>query len=271
MRTGTVLYIGTHHPGWLSDPRADFPLCVSRRSLGKVRTCRPSTGEWILDSGGFTELSLYGRWTISAAEYAEMVARFESQIGNLAWAAPMDMMCEPAIIHGGGPEGYPGTHLSVEEHQRLTVANYLELHELWPALSSRPCPIIPVLQGWTMGDYLRCAEMYEAAGIRLTGQRAVGIGSVCRRKNTTRIAAILSMFAADMPVHGFGITQAAQIAGFGGAMASADSMAWSADARRSLALPGHPHRSCANCLEYARIWRAGLVDRIEAAQTRAAP
>ena len=40
-----------------------------------------------------------------------------------------------------------------------------------------------------------------------------------------------------------------------GLLASADSMAWSFDARRTDPLPGHTHKSCANCLEYALRWR----------------
>ncbi len=36
---------------------------------------------------------------------------------------------------------------------------------------------------------------------------------------------------------------------------SADSMAWSYDARRAPALAGCTHRNCANCLEYALRWR----------------
>jgi hypothetical protein len=254
-------YLGTHHPAWLADPRVDFPLFVSHRALARVKTHRPATCAWALDSGGFTELSTFGEWRTSAAEYAQVVARYDREIGRLDWAAPQDWMCEPWIIYGGG--SFPGTHLSVEEHQRRTVANFLELRELWPTVSDRPCPFIPVLQGWTAGQYVDCAELYAEAGVYLAAQKAVGLGSVCRRQSTIRIGLIVDMFAADMPLHGFGVkTQG--LAAYGTQLASADSLAWSYDARRSAPLPGHAHKSCANCLEYGRMWRADLLDRIDA-------
>jgi hypothetical protein len=262
-------YLGTHKPGWLWNPGASFPLFVSHRALSAYRTLRPATHAWALDSGGFTELSTFGTWRTSAAEYVEAVARYDREIGRLDWAAPQDWMCEPAIIHGGGPAGFLGTGLSVDEHQRRTVANFLEVRELWATVSDRPSPFIPVLQGWTMGDYMRCAELYEAAGVRLASQTVVGLGSVCRRQNTVRIGAIVSMFAGELPIHGFGVkTQG--LASYGAQLHSADSLAWSLDARRSDPLPGHIHKSCSNCLEYADEWRTQLLDQMGMAQPLAA-
>ena len=77
---------------------------------------------WALDSGGFTELSKHGRWTVSAEKYVDEIRRFQA-CGNLKWAAIQDWMCEPAIIHGGVMQGsrFPGTGLSVVEHQMLSV------------------------------------------------------------------------------------------------------------------------------------------------------
>ena len=260
-------YLGTHKPAWLWNPAADFPLFVSRRALSACRTLHPATHAWALDSGGFTELSTFGTWRTRPTEYVEAVARYDREIGRLDWAAPQDWMCEPAIIHGGGPGGFPGTGLSVGEHQRRTVANFLELGELWAAESDRPSPFVPVLQGWTMGDYADCADMYEAAGVRLAEQRVVGLGSVCRRQNTVRIGAIVGMFAGELPVHGFGVkTQG--LAVYGAQLTSADSLAWSLDARRSDPLPGHAHKSCSNCLEYASQWRADLLDQVDTASAR---
>jgi integrase len=57
-----------------------------RRRLPRAR-CR-----WALDSGGFTELSLFGRWQTTPAAYAAAVARYTDQIGKLAWASPQDWM-----------------------------------------------------------------------------------------------------------------------------------------------------------------------------------
>jgi hypothetical protein len=259
-------YLGCHKAAWLADPAVDYPLFVSHRTLAAVRKLRPATTSWALDSGGFTELQTYGRWTLSAADYARAVARYDAEIGGVDWAAPQDWMCEPAIIHGGTFNGqhFAGTGLSVDEHQRRTVDNFLQLGELWRRMTSRPSPFVPVLQGWSLGDYDRCAALYQRAGVDLASQRAVGLGSVCRRQSTIKIALIVGWFAGELPLHGFGV-KTTGLASFGSQLASADSLSWSLDARRNPPMPGHTHKSCANCQTYARDWRADLLDRMEAA------
>jgi hypothetical protein len=67
-----------------------------------------------LDSGGFTELSMHGRWITTASQYAEAVATYADRIGGLDFAAPMDWMCEPFMTELTG--------LTVREHQDRTVA-----------------------------------------------------------------------------------------------------------------------------------------------------
>jgi hypothetical protein len=123
---------------------------------------------WALDSGGFTELSLHGRWITTATDYADAVDRYAAQAGRLDFAAPQDWMCEPAIIARTG--------LTVREHQDRTVASYLELRALAPHL-----PFIPVVQGWHLADYLACVDLYRSAGVDLARVPLTGLGSVCRR------------------------------------------------------------------------------------------
>lgn len=259
-----TFYLGAHQPHWLWDERADFPLFVSHRTLRQYKTLRPSTSGWALDSGGFSELSQYGEWRTTSAEYVRAVARYDGEIGHLEWAAPQDWMCEPQIIHGGN--GSPGTHLSVTEHQRRTVANFLELTALWPAEGDGESPFMPVLQGWTMGDYLRCAEMYAESGVVLADYPVVGVGSVCRRQGTGSIGALFAVLATEgLLLHGFGVkTQGLQRIGH--LLTSADSMAWSYDARRNPPLAGHTHKNCANCLDWARDWRANLLSQLDRSQ-----
>jgi hypothetical protein len=255
-----TFYLGSHQPHWLWEPAADFPLFVSHRALSRCKTLRPSTRGWALDSGGFTELSTYGEWRTTPAAYVQAVARYDREIGKLEWASPMDWMCEPWMIHGG--DGAPGTGLSVEEHQRRTVENFLELCELWPSESDTECPFMPVLQGWTIGDYLRCADLYAEAGVRLADWPVVGVGSVCRRQGTIAISNLITMLGPeDLALHGFGVKTRGLIQ-FGHLLTSADSMAWSYDARRNPPLPGHTHKNCANCLEYASQWRTDLLGQI---------
>ena len=195
-------------------------------------------------------MSLYGRWTISAQEYATEVRRYQDEIGLMEWAAPQDWMCEPFIVAKTG--------LSVVEHQRRTVSNLLELRTLAPDV-----PWVPVLQGWTLSDYICHVEMYDAAGVDLRQECLVGLGSICRRQGTAEAERIVKRLAAiGIQLHGFGF----KVSGLwrcADALASADSMAWSYRARRSPPLPGHHHKNCANCLEYALRWRERVIILIE--------
>jgi hypothetical protein len=135
-----------------------------------------------LDSGAFSEISRHGRWTVTAAGYVTHVRRYRDEIGRLAWASPQDWMCEPHILAVTG--------LSVREHQERTVANVVELRSLAPDL-----PFVPVLQGWTLQDYLRCVELYREYGVDLRREPLVGLGSVCRRQGTQEIGEIVESLA----------------------------------------------------------------------------
>lgn len=241
-------WLGTHEPSWLR--RVGVPLFISRRRLADRRTLPRAVCPWALDSGGFTELQIHGRWTLDAKAYVAEVRRYRDEIGNLAWAAPQDWMCEPQMLAKTG--------LTVADHQRRTVDNLLELRTLAPDLW-----FMPVLQGWALTDYLDHIEQYAAAGIDLRKEFCVGVGSVCRRQATSLATSLFTLLAqAGIRVHGFGLkTQGLrheQAALFPSALVSADSMAWSAAARRAEPLPGHTHSNCANCLEYALRWRRRL-------------
>ena len=240
-----VFYLGTHHPDWLG--RAAVPLFVSRNRLAGRRSFPRATARWALDSGGFTQLSLHGRWTISAAQYAREARLYSQEIGRLDFAAPQDWMCEPWILQKTG--------LSVHEHQRRTVSNFLELQDLAPDL-----PWIPVLQGWAVHDYWRHADMYGAAGVDLKDRPLVGVGTVCRRQATAPVGRILASLATTygLRLHAFGFkTQG--LRSFSNYLVSADSMAWSMAARRTkVSLPGCHHACCSNCLRFAMLWRNEL-------------
>jgi hypothetical protein len=242
--TSPRFYLGTHLPHWLGLGLA-VPLFVSDRRLRRYRTLPRAGGTWALDSGGFTELACHGTWAHgpTPAQYAARVRRYAVEVGQLAWAAPQDWMCEPAIVARTG--------LNVAEHQARTVENYLRLRDLAPDL-----PFVPVVQGWTPGDYLRCVDRYAAVGVDLGRAGLVGVGSICRRQGTTEVGDILTALhrAGVCRLHGFGF-KTLGLARYGHLLTSADSMAWSAQARREPPLPGCVgHRNCANCLTYARRW-----------------
>lgn len=241
-----TFYLGTHQPGWLAT--AGVPLFVSRRRLATRRRLPRAAAPWALDSGGFTELSMLGAWSVTVATYAAEVRRFADEIGQMVFAAPQDWMCEPHVTAKTG--------LSVDEHQRRTVDNYLELVALAPDL-----PWIPVVQGWAIWSYWRHVEMYAEAGVDLAALPLVGVGTVCRRQATVQAAGIITSLAAlyGLRLHGFGFKQQGLRMCSAG-LVSADSMAWSFAARHERPLPGHTHKNCANCVEYALLWRDGLPD-----------
>lgn len=237
-------YLGAEHADWLR--RFAVPMMVSRRTLAGRKTFPRALSAWVLDSGGFSELTLTGGWLITAAEYARTVLRIADEVGRLEWAAPQDWMTEPAILARTGK--------TVEEHQRLTLENFLELRPLLGAT------VIPVLQGWRYGDHVRHAEMYERSGVDLHAERVVGIGSVCRRQNTEEVAHIVRSVR-GLRLHGFGV-KLGGVVRLADELASSDSMAWSYAGRRAGSVCG-THTNEAHCPVWAMAWRDRLLCRIE--------
>lgn len=226
---------------------AGVPLFVSRRTLTNRKTLPRARTSWALDSGGFTELTMFGEWQTTEAEYVADVRRFEREIGLLDWVAPMDWMCEPHMLERTG--------LTVLEHQRRTVANFVRLRQQLGRL------VIPVIQGWERDEYLRCWEMYHQAGVDLEWEDTIGVGTVCRRQDTAEAGQIMRALSDKLlgtQLHGFGV-KVAGLQSFGDVLASADSLAWSYRARRSPPLHGCLHKSCANCLRYALQWRETVI------------
>lgn len=272
-------FLGTHRPTWLWELE-DVPLFISHRRLRDRKGTFPkATTTWALDSGGFTELSTPPagspalewhdwcqpiteirtrtphHWQVTPEQYITDVRRFIDELGGMVWAAPQDWMCEPWIIRD--------TALTVEDHQRLTVDNFLTLRRLAPDLL-----FIPVLQGWEVADYHRHADMYAAAGVDLTTEPIVGVGSVCRRESTSQAAHIFETLAArGLKLHGFGV-KSDGLRLYADSLVSADSLAWSYGARQD-ALRGIRHcskKTCANCLHYALSWRDNVLRGLDTRQ-----
>lgn len=242
-------YLGTHHPHWLR--LTGVPLFVCHRTLKRYRTLPRALGSWALDSGAFSEINSHGGFLDTPAAYARAVRRYQDEVGLLAWAAPQDWMCEPFILAKTG--------LTMTEHQQRTVHSYLELRSIAPDL-----PFAPVLQGYRTADsYLRCADLYQQHGVDLQAEPIVGVGSVCKLQATPTIAALFgALDSLGLRLHGFGVkTEGLNL--YGTALASSDSLAWSAAARnRKERLPGClSHKNCANCLRYALAWRERVISR----------
>lgn len=252
----TRFYLGAP-PAWIR--YTDQPLFISNRPLSKIKKLYRSRGHVAIDSAGFSEVSERGSWDHGPTprQYVHQVRRYDDEIG-IDWAAPQDWMCEPFVTAKTG--------LTVEEHQRRTVGNYLDLKAI-----DANVPIIPVIQGWTPADYEHCIDLYDQAGIDLTRQPLVGIGSVCRRQGTAEAAELVERIAGHgLRLHcfGFKIDGLRRVASL---VPSADSMAWSAAGRRTPSpdcdyrfprSPG-PHINEANCLRYALTWRDKVLAAID--------
>lgn len=253
-------FLGTHMPCWLG--RLDIPLFVSRRTLCRYRRLPQALGPWALDSGGFSELTMFGRWTITPESYVAEVRRYHDEIGNLEWAAIQDLMCEEVVLAKTG--------MTIEDHRLYTVKNYHDLRALDDTL-----PWAPVLQGWTLDDYRRCLDLYIESGADLVNAPAIGVGTVCRRQATRDAVEIMDALARDLasigaaPIHAFGFKKAGLVncARIGVPLGSADSLAWSFTARHSPPLAGcTDHKNCANCMFFALLWRDEILRSIEEAE-----
>ena len=257
-------WLGTHQTGWLA--AVDVPLFLSAVRLRKRKRLPRARGEWALDSGGFSAIRQDGCYRVGPRQYVEEVKRWRDEIGNLVWCAIQDWMCEPDMLARTGK--------TVAEHQELTVQSWLDLTALDAAL-----PWVPVLQGYTLEDYHRCADLYEKhAATDLASLPLVGVGSVCRRQGTREAAAIIkSLHARGLHnLHGFGmktlaLTGKRSLAGY---LKSSDSMAWSHRARNAWRhekrrlCRGEHTGGCGNCQPWALAWRERLVRAVERSEER---
>lgn len=210
-------YTGCHQP---SDAKhLDFPF-ISRNRL-RNRKSGFEVGDWIMDSGAFTQILKHGGYTEGVEEYAAQIKRWSTN-GNLMAAVAQDYMCEAHMLKITGK--------TILEHQQMTIERFDALL----ACDTGGVHIMPVLQGYAPEDYMRHIQMY---GDRLTPGMWVGVGSVCKRNGNP--AAIVRVLQAikdarpDLRLHGFGLKSTALSSPhITGLLHTADSMAWSFAARK---------------------------------------
>lgn len=210
-------FVGLHQP---SDAKSFDRAFIS---VNRVRTRKKAigAGQWIMDSGAFTEIATHGRYRSSVDDYAAVINRWSAQDPRLIAAVSQDYMCEPVILQKTG--------MTIDQHQRLTIERYDALRAL-----VRSVYVMPVLQGFDTADYVRHLEDY---GDRIPPGAWVGVGSVCKRN--TELQTIRLILAAilrcrpDLLLHAFGLKTTALADGTIREMLhTADSMAWSFGARR---------------------------------------
>ena len=220
-----------------------YPVFMSISCL-KDRKSPLDHKDWMMDSGGFTMISQHGKYTISETEYIEHINRH-----NPLLAFCQDWMCEGFILKKTG--------LTIKEHQKRTLESYL-------SLSAKSDKMRPVLQGWYLEDYLRHLDMYANSKVDMS--QLFGVGTVCSRNGNPRV--ILDLLSGikrrvpEIQLHGFGVkTQA--LAMCAPLLYSADSMAWSFTGRMSKICDWCNKANCANCLEFALLWRRKILHQVE--------
>lgn len=190
-----LFFTGLHQPG---DAKHFDRACISIHRL-ETRRKPVECAEVFVDSGAFTKLAKHGCYPEPVEVYAAQLHRLHTQgVVRIAVASCQDYMCEPFMLAKTG--------LTVLEHQRLTIERYDALLAELTRLFDGPPPfeVLPVLQGFTVSDYLRHIDMY---GERLTPGMWVGVGSVCKRQG--RAAIIEDLLCAikevrpDLRLHGF--------------------------------------------------------------------
>lgn len=209
-------FTGLHQP---SDAKHFDAAFVSVNRL-RGRKGPFAVGDWIMDSGAFTEISQHGRYRHDVAEYAAQIRRWSTN-GNLLAAVAQDWMCEPFILAKTG--------LTVQQHQANTIERYDAL-----LAENTGVYIMPVLQGFEPEQYVRHLVNY---GPRLTRGMWVGVGSVCKRngdpKAVARVLHAIKLARPDLRLHGFGLkTTALADPLVRSLLETADIMAWSFAARR---------------------------------------
>ncbi|MBA2706682.1 MAG: hypothetical protein H0U59_02610 [Gemmatimonadaceae bacterium] len=207
-------YVGLHMP----THAPHFSRCMVSFNVVRRRKKPVESGEWMLDSGAFTEVARNGGFRTSPAEYAETINRL-GEHGGLVAAVSQDWMCEPFVVEKTG--------LSVREHQQRTVERYTEI------VSHTRHYVLPVIQGYQPREYASHVRDY---GDLLSPRAWVGVGSVCKRSGHPRqIRRVLDAILAERPdlrLHGFGVQlRALKDPSVRRRLWSADSMAWSWNAR----------------------------------------
>jgi len=249
-----TFYVGTNNPSWLWGKPSQHPLFISVRRINKYKKLKKTNVSWCLDSGGFTELTMFNEWRTTPSEYVDSLQRIVSDIGGLVWASPQDWMCEPHMIKNTGK--------SINEHQHLTCQNFCEIQQLNP-----PARVIPVLQGWNPDDYITHFDMYKTYGINLVEYETVGMGSFCRRASVAGVKELVQELSGrGVKMHGFGLKKDG-ISLFGEHLQSSDSMAWSMTGRiagwRNEYLCGrtdHKAKSCGDCHTWAMMWADKIIE-----------
>lgn len=172
---------------------------------------------FFLDSGGFQLFNRFGKYPFSCVD----LVNFATKI-NVDELASMDYPCE-----GADHPIKEGASLSNQERIQLSVDNALEMKTVLENVSS-DITFYPVIQGYSLNEYLSCADKLKEQGL---GETHLAIGSVCLRKRIKEIEPILTTIRKEFTrakIHVFGLTvRSLRYPSIVHSINSIDSLAWS--------------------------------------------
>lgn len=172
-----------------------------------------------VDCGGFSSSFKHGGYTNSDEDYLEYVQRIKPD-----YFALRDYPCEQQLLIEH--------NWTVQDQQEKTLENHLKLLDLIRDYDLNDSTPVPVIQGWTIEDYLHCIDTYKENNLI---KPYMAIGSVCRRNATKDIIKVILAVKNELKnvkLHGFGVkkTVLKDKATFE-ALYSVDSGAWDYEAR----------------------------------------
>lgn len=247
-----TFYLGIAEPSWLNF--LTVPAFINRRRFQKLKRKFPRASpatRWALDSGGFTELEMYGGWRMSAREYIALVRFLRDVVGGLDFALIQDW---PVTLVTNKITG-----LSIKAHQARTLVSYVELVDLAPDLEKI---WTPVLVGYEPHDFIEMASSYYNVGVDLEKLPRVALGGLATRQHLPEVADLVAYFSrCRIKIHALGFKKAG-LSMSADKLASADSQSWSQEARLEALdgtrrpTPACDHTAhCGNCLHRAIEYR----------------
>jgi hypothetical protein len=252
-----IFYLGISAPSWLNF--LGVPAFINRRRFERLKRKFPrALAPWALDSGGFTEIEMYGEWRMTAREYIAFVRFLRDVVGNLAFAIARDWPVTLATNRRTG--------LGVKAHQARTLVSYVELVDLAPDLADL---FTPVLVGYDPHDFIEHASAYYSCAVDLERLPRVALGGLATRQHLPEVAQLVAYFhRCGFKLHGLGFKKTG-LSMIAHKLASADSQSWSQEARleardgRRARTPACSHTvSCANCLHRAAEYRDEILSAL---------
>lgn len=187
-------------------------VMLSVSTIRNLKTVWKIDKPWMMDSGIGGMFKEGSRPRITMEEYESILGKWKPPI---AWT--YDYPCEPSIR---GRYNY-----TIKQAQDWTIESTIKLRDKFDFIQ-------PVVQGWKTEDYLDHIDAFRGQGL-LTGM--LGIGSICRRGQISRIAGIIREIKRNVPgwvrLHGFGVKTSVLQTDARYNLYSSDSMAWGIERR----------------------------------------